>query len=417
MDDIVVGIDVGTSKICALVAKIRDEETLHIIGYGIQAARGFKKGGIIDLESASDSIARAVVEAEEMSNVKINSALVSLAGAHVSSVNSRGRIDIHGPRISENDIERVLDEARRVAVPKGREVIHVIQRGFSVDGEDGVQRPVGMHGTQLEVETHVITASSSAVGNLRTAIGSANMNVAQFVLNPLASAEVVLTEPERNMGAVVCDIGAGTTDLAIYVNGDVWHTMVLPFGGNNITQDIAHGLSLNFEAAEELKIKHGHAMEAEIGYDETIVVNSFGNERPVRVNRRDLAMIIEARVEEILDMALAEIKRSGYDGLLPAGMILTGGTARLSGIKKLADRVMRMPVRIGFPEPVEGMSEAMRSPAFSTGIGLINWAAALQGLSLPSSDTVGKSRPPKIQTDQNNKQLDQFKDFLKRLMP
>lgn len=416
MEDIVVGIDVGTSKICVLVAKIRDEETLHIIGYGIQPAHGFKTGTITDLDLASDSITRAVVEAEDMSNVKINSALVSLAGSHVSSVNSRGTIDISDQIVSEYDVEVVLDEARRVAVPKGREVIHVIQRGFTLDGQDGIQRPVGMHGKTLEVETHVITASSGAVNNLRKAIGSAKMDIAQFVLNPLASAEVVLSEPERNMGAVVCDIGAGTTDFAIYVNGDVWHTMVLPVGGNYITQDIAHGLRLSFETAEELKEKHGYAVESDINYDETIVVNSVGNQRPVRINRRDLAMIIESRVEEIFELAFKEIKRSGYDGLLPAGMIITGGTSKLGGIQKLAERILRMPVRVAAPEPVEGMSEAMRSPAFSTAIGLINWAAALQGLSLPSSETVGKQRPTQGLT-RKEKPGNNFRDFIERLLP
>jgi len=417
MDDIVVGIDVGTSKICALVARIRDGETLHIIGYGIQPARGLKKGGITDLNEASDAIARAVVEAEEMSNYKINSAVISLAGSHVSCINSRGAVKVRGSKVSEIDVERALDQAGQVAVPQERIKIHVIQRGFTIDGQDGIQNPIDMKGIRLEVETHVITALNTAVENLREAVHRANLDVAQFVLKPLASAEAVLTDSERSMGAVVCDIGAGTTDLAIYVNGDVWHTMVLPFGGNHITQDIAYGLRLSFEAAEELKIKHGHAVETEIGYEDSVVVKSFGDDRPVRIKRRDLAMIIEARVAEIFDMALSEIKRSGYDGLLPAGMVITGGTANLSGIQNLASRVLRMPVRIANPQPVEGMGRMLESPAFSTAIGLINWAAALQGLSL-SSNEVGRSlSQPKKTDDGKNNFKEKFEEFIKRLMP
>lgn len=417
MDDIVVGIDVGTSKICALVARIRDGETLHIIGYGIQPARGLKKGGITDLNAASEAIASAVLEAEEMSNYKINSAVISLAGSHVSCVNSRGAVKIRGPKVSEMDIERALEQAGQVAVPQDRIKIHVIQRGFTIDQQDGIQNPMDMKGTRLEVETHVITASSMAVENLREAANRANLDVAQFVLKPLASAEAVLTETERSMGAVVCDIGAGTTDLAIYVNGDVWHTMVLPYGGNHITQDISYGLRLSFESSEELKVKHGHAVESDLSYEDTVVVKSFGDERPVRIKRSDLAMIIEARVGEIFDLALSEIKRSGYDGLLPAGIVITGGTASLSGIQKLAERVLRMPVRVASPQPVEGMGKAMESPAFSTAIGLINWAAALQGLTLSTSESDRKPHLPKNPIENRSQVVQRFNDFLKRLMP
>lgn len=417
MDDIVVGIDIGTSKICALVARIRDGETLHIIGYGIQPSRGLKKGGITDLNASSDAIARAVVEAEEMSNYKINSAVISLAGSHVSCVNSRAAVKVRGPKVSEYDIERALDQAGQVAVPQDRVKIHVIQRSFTIDEQDGIQNPIDMKGTRLEVETHVITASNTAVENLREAVNRANIEVAQFVLKPLASAEAVLTDSERSMGAVVCDIGAGTTDLAIYVNGDVWHTMVLPFGGNHITQDIAYGLRLSFEAAEDLKIKYGHAIEHDMIYEDSVVVKSFGAEHPVRIKRSDLAMIIEARVAEIFDMALSEIKRSGYDGLLPAGMVITGGTANLSGIQNLASAVLRMPVRVANPQPVEGMGKVMESPAFSTAIGLINWAAALQGLSLSSSEVERKPRFPKVPSEGKSQLSDKFNAFVKRLMP
>lgn len=419
MEDIVVGIDVGTSKICTLVAKIENDDTLRVMGAGITASEGIRKGQIVDLDAASRAITKSVTAAEEESGVNINTALVNLAGGQVSSINSRGRATVANQRVSDADVERALDEARNVAVPSSREVIHIIQRGFSLDGQDGIQQPVGLHGQRLEVEAHVITAASATARNMRAAIGAAGVKVAQFVLNPLASAEVVLSENERTMGAVVCDIGAGTTDLAIYINGDVWHTMVLPLGGNNITQDIATGLGLPFHLAEDAKRQFGYAVESEIGYDEAFTVQAFGTDAPVKMNRRDLAMIIEYRVEEIFDLALLEIKRSGYDGLLPAGMILTGGSSLLPGIKQQAQKVLRMPVRLAQPDDLAGDMKRLRSPAFSTTIGLVNWAAALQGLSFPSAETVSKSKkqPEPRNPSAASEQLNTFKDFLKRLMP
>ncbi len=417
MDDIVVGIDVGTSKICTLVARIENDDTLRVLGIGIEPSEGIRKGQIVDLDGASRAITRSVTAAEDQSGVNSHTALLSLAGGQVSSVNSRGATGVSGQRVTDQDVDRALDAARNVAVPNSREVIHVIQRGFSLDGQDGIQQPVGMHGNRLEVEAHVITAAAATAKNLRTAIGAAGVDVAQFVLNPLASAEVVLSDSERNMGAVVCDIGAGTTDLAIYINGDVWHTMVLPLGGNNITQDIATGLRLPFNLAEDAKKQFGYAVESEIGYDEAFTVQAFGSDKPEKMNRRDLAMIIEARVEEIFDMALLEIKRSGYDGLLPAGMILTGGTSLLPGIKPQAQKVLRMPIRLAQPDDLAGDMSRLRSPAFATSIGLINWAAALQGLSFPSAETVSKTTRQKPSESASGDQLRTFKEFLKRLMP
>ena len=419
MDNIVVGIDVGTSKICTLVTQIENDDTLRVLGAGITASAGIRKGQIVDLEAASNAITASVEAAEEQSGVKISNALVNLSGGQVSSVNSRGRAQVSGQRVSEADVEHALDEARNVAVPSSREVIHIIQRGFSLDGQDGIQQPVGLHGQRLEVEAHVITAPAATARNMRAALGAAGVKVAQFVLNPLASAEVVLTEAERNQGAVVCDIGAGTTDLAIYINGDVWHTMVLPLGGNNITQDVATGLGLPFHLAEDAKRQFGYAVEAEIGYDEAFTVQAFGTDTPVKMNRRDLAMIIEYRVAEIFDMALSEIKRSGYDGLLGAGMILTGGSSMLPGIKQQAQKVMRMPVRLAMPDELAGDSSKLRSPAFATTIGLVNWAAALQGLSFPSAETVSKSKrkPERVDDGGGVDQMHTFKEFLKRLMP
>ena len=413
MDDIVVGIDVGTTKVCTLVARVEPDETLRIMGVGIEPSEGIRKGVIVDLTAASQAIARSIAQAEQTSGLKIESALVSLAGAHVSSVNSRGMVAVsgHNNTVDVSDVERTLEAARTVAIPSSREIIHVIQRGFSLDGQDGIHQPVGMHGYRLEVEAHVITAATATVENLRQAVGAAGVEVIQFVLNPLASAEVVLTDTERQMGAVVCDIGGGTTDLAIYVNGDVWHTMVLAVGGNHLTADIAHGMRLPVDKAEDAKKQHGHAIQAEVGMDESFTVQPFGEEQLVRISRRDMAHILEARVEEIFDLALQEIKRSGYDGLLPAGMVLTGGSSLLPGMRQLASKVLGMPVRNAQPEKLVGLADKLNSPAYSTSVGLIYWAAAMQSVNMDGARK--KSKPQK--GDGQNWNV--VKNLLKRLLP
>jgi cell division protein FtsA len=378
MEEIIVGIDVGTTKVCTLVGRVEDDKSIRILGVGIEPSEGIRKGVIVDLGAASQAITRSVKKAESTSGLEITSALVSIAGAHVSSVNSRGAAAVNGNVIEQYDIERALEQAQAVAIPYDREIIHVIQRGFSVDGQDGIRNPKGMHGYRLEVEAHIITASAATVENLRQCVGAAGVEIQQFVLNPLASAETVLTEQERQMGVAICDIGGGTTDLAIYVNGDVWHTMVLAVGGNHVTQDIAHGLRLPFAQAEDVKKQQGHAVRAEVGAEEYFSIRPFGEERPVQINRKELAEIIEARVEEIFALTLQEIKRSGYDGLLPAGMVLTGGASALPGIKRLASRVLNMPVRTAQPENLLGLVDRLNSPAYSTSVGLLRWLMSMQ---------------------------------------
>lgn len=384
MEEIVVGIDVGTTKVCTLVGRVEDDKSIRILGVGIEPSEGIKKGIIVDLAAASQAIMRSVEKAESTSGLEITSALVSMAGAHVASVNSRGAAAVNGNVIEQYDIAHALDQARSVAIPYDREIIHVIQRGFTVDGQDGIRNPKGMHGYRLEVEAHIITAAAATSDNLRQCVGAAGVDVQQFVLNPLASAEVVLTEQERQMGVAVCDIGGGTTDLAIYVNGDVWHTMVLAVGGNHITQDIAHGLRLSVPQAEDVKKQQGYAVRTGVGSEEYFAIRPFGEDRPVQINRQELAHIIEARVAEIFSLTLQEIKRSGYDGLLPAGMVLTGGTSALPGIKRVASEVLGMPVRTAQPENLLGLVDRLNSPAYSTGVGLLRWALSMHDQDLSS---------------------------------
>ncbi|NWF63035.1 MAG: cell division protein FtsA [Chloroflexi bacterium] len=413
MEEIVVGIDVGTTKICTLVGRVEDDKSIRILGVGIEPSEGIRKGIVVDLAAASRAIKRSVEKAESTSSLEITSALVSLAGAHVSSVNSRGASGIPGGIIDVHDLTRALEQAQAIAIPHDREIIHVIQRGISVDGQEGIKTPVGMHGYKLEVETHIITAASATVDNLRQCVGAAGVESQQFVLNPLASAEVVLTEQERQMGVAVCDIGGGTTDLAIYVDGDVWHTMVLAVGGNHITQDIAHGLRLSLSQAEEVKKQQGHAVRSDIGAEEYFLMRPFGEDKDVRINRQDLAMIIEARVEETFNLILQEIKRSGYDGLLPAGMVLTGGTSALPGISRIASEALGMPVRTGQPQNLKGLVDKLNSPMYSTSFGLLQWAISMHDHQVAASG--GKKR--RKARGENTTKFDALKDWLKRLLP
>lgn len=412
MDDssVVVGIDIGTTKICTLIARQEEGDKLRILGVGIEPSQGMRKGVVVDLRAATQAIARSIEKAERTSGLEINSALVSLAGANVSSVNSRGVVGISGGVIDQDDIARAIEAARAVAIPHNREIIHVIQRGYIVDGQDGIPSPIGMHGYRLEVETHIITAAAASVENLRQCVAEAGVEVLQFVLNPLASAEVVLNDTERQMGVVVCDIGGGTTDLAIYIDGNIWHTMVLSVGGNHVTSDIAHGLRLPFEQAEELKKQHGYAQVADVRPDEYFSVRPFGEEQSIQVSRADLTTIIEARMEEIFVMVLQEIKRSGYDGLLPAGVVLTGGSSALPGLRNLASRVLGLPVRIAQPENMLGMVDKLNSPAYSTSVGLTRWALLMNEY-LPA----GNSR--RSSSKGGGFDWENVKNFIKRLLP
>ena len=341
------------------------------------------------------------------------SALVSLAGANVSSVNSRGVVGVAGRVIDQDDVARAVESARAVAIPHNREIVHVIQRGFNVDGQDGIRMPIGMHGYRLEVETHIITASAASIENLRQCVVGTGIEVSQFVLNPLASAEVVLTETERQMGVVVCDVGGGTTDMAIYVDGDVWHTAVLAVGGNHITSDIAQVLRLPNSQAEDIKLQHGHANPEEIDERQYFNVRPFGEQEPAQIGHRQLVEIIHARVEEIFGMVVQEIKRSGYDGLLPAGMVLTGGTSSLPGIRTVASHVIGVPVRIAGPENLVGMTDRLELPAFSTSVGLLRWATLMSEVASPQ----GERRRSRTRAQSSSMDWENLKNWLKRLLP
>jgi len=371
MGELVVGIDVGTTKVCTIVGEVREED-IHVVGLGVEPSRGMQKGVVTDMNALTAAISSSVHKAERSSGYEIGRAFVSLAGSQVSSINSRGVVGISGTRpVGPDDVTRAIANARAIAIPHNREVLHVIPRTYSLDGNEGVRSPLGMHGFRLEVETHIITASTSTVQNLEKCVESTGVYVDRFILNPLASGDVILTNEEREAGVMVVDIGGGTTDLAMFIDGAVWHTAVIAVGGHHITNDTAAGLHLPFELAEAVKLEYGHADPKAVSPLEAFPIQPFGEELPSKVQRADLAHIINARVAEIFELIMQEAKRSGYDGLLKAGIVLTGGSSLLPGIKTVASEVLRMPVRVAQPENLTGMAEALKNPSYSTSVGLL----------------------------------------------
>jgi cell division protein FtsA len=389
----IVGIDVGTTKICTLVGEIYEDGQLRIIGVGVAPSRGLRKGVVVNVQEATEAITASVRKAERISGYEITSAYVGIGGGHISAINSRGVVGISRTArgISETDIERALDAARAIAIPHNREIIHTIPRGYLVDGQEGVKDPIGMQGIRLEVETHIVTGASTSVSNLVKCIRAAGVGIDDLILQPLASGEAVLKGPEREMGVVLADVGGGTTDIAIFIEGSIWHTVILGTGGEHLTRDVAVGLRTPFNTAEELKIQYGHAIAASLTTDELIEVTSFGNGARQSVSRLQLSEVIEARAEEILSLILREVKRSGYDGLLAAGLVMCGGTAELAGFKDLAQQVLGLPVRVGKPQDLQGLTDVLDSPAYATSVGLLLWGMRHQRVDKPEPR---RARPP-----------------------
>lgn len=370
----IAALDIGTTKTCALIAEVTDTGALRILGAGVAPSRGLRKGVVTDVKEASQSIVAAVEQAERVSGFKIESAYVGIAGAHIQSTNSRGVAAIHNGRgVTQDDIDRAMEAAEAIAVPHNREIIHSIPRGYTLDGQDGVKDPLGMIGFRLEVEAHIVTGAAASIQNLLKAVEGAGVKPIDLVLEPIASGEAVLTSAEKEMGVMLADIGGGTTDIAIFIDGSIWHTTVLPTGGIHITNDLAVGLRTPFAAAEEMKCRYGHADPELIPETEVIDVAAFGEEGRRSVSRREIAEIIRARVDEVCQLILTEVKRSGYDNLLPAGVVLCGGTAELNGMKAFAREALQMPVRLGAPRDLEGFTDRISSPAFATSVGLAAW--------------------------------------------
>ena len=371
-DHIVVGLDIGTTKICAIVAEVTEEGTVNVVGVGSSPSRGLRKGVVVNIESTVESIKKAVEEAELMAAVQINSVYTGIAGSHISGENSRGVVALKKQEVTRVDVQRAVDTARSVAVlPSDRRILHVLPREFMVDDQDGIREPLGMSGSRLEVDVHIITGAVTSAQNIIKSVNRAGLDVVDMVLQPLASSEAVLTPEERELGVAMVDLGGGTTDLAIFAEGSIRHTAVLPIGGQHLTTDLAIGLRTPQGEAERLKIRKGVAL-AELAKDDEMVEVPGVGDRPARTLCRKLvAEIIEPRVEEVFDLVRREIMRTGYEGILAAGVVITGGTSMLEGMLEAAERVLDLPVRRGVPNGVGGLREIVSNPMYATGVGLI----------------------------------------------
>ena len=369
-------IDVGTTKVCTVVGEVVPNQPLRILGVGIAAANGLNRGMVENLRDASEAVRASVEKAERSSGTRILSAHVGVAGPHISCLNNRGIVAItdRDRPISEDDVVRVLDGARVVSIPTNREIIHAVPRYYIVDGQDHVTDPVGMFGQRLDVETHIVTGLSTVLQNVTKCVESAGVRVESLILASLASAEAVLEEEERRQGVVLADIGGGTTDIALFVEGSVCHTAVLPVGGTHVTRDLVIGLRCPYQAAEDAKALYGHALPSAIDPEETVELDVFGAEGRKPVQRRRIAEIVQARVEEICEMVVQEVRRAVHDDILSAGLVLTGGTAGLAGMAELAEQVTGLPARIGAPRNLQGLVDTLCDPAYAASVGVLQWA-------------------------------------------
>jgi len=374
--EIHVSVDAGTHKVCALVGEVTENKQLRVIGVGISPNHGMKRGMVSNVDEVGMCVANALERAERVSGCEIQSATVSINGNHISSVNSRGVVAVARPdhEITASDVDRVIEAARAIAIPENREILHVIPRHFIVDGQEGVPDPVGMFGFRLEVDAHIVTISKTARQNLERSLAKAGIEVRDFVAAPLASAEAVVTQDDKDMGLIVADIGAGTTGIAVFVEGAPWHTTVLQVGGAQVTNDVTVGLRLPFQIADDLKVRYAHALASTVDRAEVLDVPGAPHENRT-VSRLRLCEITEDRIAELFALILNEVKRSGHDGLLPGGVVLTGGTAELPGIAELGREVLGLPVRVGIPQGFGGLTDSLAGPAYATSVGLLQWAA------------------------------------------
>jgi len=371
-------IDVGTTKVCTTIADVTSDGGIRVVGVGVTPSHGLHKGLVVNINEAGESIRESVRKAQQASATKIESAYVGVTGRHVSSLNNRGVVAItrNDRLVRPDDLRRVLECARSIKVPNDRKLLHVIPRGYAVDGQVGVKNPVGMHGFRLDVETHIITAATTSVQNLVKCIRGIGIDIDDLVLEPLASGEAVLTEDEKQVGVILADIGGGTTDIAVFKEGSIWHTSILPVAGYQLTRDVAIGLGLPFDVAEEMKKRYGSVMPV---YESKVETNPAISQDGHGVSYQDLCDIIRARMEEIMRLILLEMPRADYETLVPAGLVITGGSANLSGIEALGRDVLRLPVRVGVPTNMYGITDSLRDPAYATSVGLLLWGVKNEG--------------------------------------
>ncbi len=374
-DNVLIGLDLGTTKVCAIVGQVKDGGQVDIIGIGISPSHGLKKGVVVNIDSTVESIKKAVQEAELMAGVEINSVFVGISGGHIRGINSRGVAAIKNREVGPADVARAIDGARAVNFPSDQQILHVLPQEFIIDDQDGIKDPLGMSGIRLDVKVHIITGAVTAIQNIVKSCSRAGLHVSDFVLQPLASSRAVLTDEEQNLGVVVVDIGGGTTDLAFFLEGSMWHTEVLPIGGNHLTNDIAIGLRTPASEAEKIKIKYGCALSSLVKHEETLDVPSVGGRPPRLLSRQILCEIIEPRVEELFGMVQQRLKKTGFEDMFASGVVLTGGTALMEGVQDAAERYLGLPIRKGSPRNIGGLMDVVNSPIYATGVGLVIYGA------------------------------------------
>ena len=367
----IVGLDIGTSKVVAIVGEITPDGGIEVDGIGSHPSKGMKKGVVVNIESTVASIQRAVEEAELMAGCQIHSVYVGIAGSHIRSLNSHGIVAIKDREVFAADLDRVIDAAQAVAIPADQKVLHILPQEYVIDNQEGIKEPLGMSGVRLEAKVHLVTCAVNAAQNIEKCIRRCGLDVEDIILEQLASSYSVLTEDERELGVCLVDIGGGTSDIAIFTEGSIRHTGVIPIAGDQVTNDIAMALRTPTQHAEEIKIKYACALTQLAGADETIKVPSVGERPPRDLSRQALAEVVEPRYDELFTLVQAELRRSGYEDMVPAGIVLTGGTAKMEGVVELAEEIFHMPVRVGYPQAVQGLNDIVRNPIYATGVGLL----------------------------------------------
>ncbi|MEX0901007.1 MAG: cell division protein FtsA [Gammaproteobacteria bacterium] len=373
--NLIVGLDIGTSKVVAIVGEIGADGTMEIIGIGSHPSRGLRKGVVVNIESTVESIQRAVEEAELMAGCQVHAVFTGIAGSHVRSLNSHGIVAIRDKEVTAGDVDRVIDAARAVAIPADQKILHILPQEFIIDNQDGIKEPIGMSGVRLEAKVHIVTGALSAAQNIIKCVRRCGLEVDDIILEQIASSYSVLTEDEKGLGVCLVDIGGGTTDMAVFTDGSIRHTAVIPIAGDQVTNDIAVALRTPTQYAEEIKVKYACALPQLASSDETIEVPSVGDRPSRRLARQTLAEVVEPRYEELFTLVQAELRRSGFEDLCAAGIVLTGGSSKMEGAIELAEEVFHMPVRLGVPQYVTGLSDVVRNPIHATGVGLLLFGA------------------------------------------
>ena len=369
--NLIVGLDIGTSKVVAIVGEVATDGQVEIVGLGSHPSRGLKKGVVVNIESTVQSIQRAVEEAELMAGCQINSVYAGIAGSHIKSINSHGIVAIKDREVSEQDLDRVIDAARAVAIPADQRVLHILPQEFVIDDQEGIREPIGMSGVRLEAKVHLVTGAVGAAQNIIKCVRRCGLDVDDIILEQLASSYSVLTDDEKELGVCLVDIGGGTTDIAVFTDGAIRHTAVIPIAGDQVTNDIAVALRTPTQYAEEIKIKYACALRQLANPEESIEVPSVGDRPPRKLSRQTLAEVVEPRYDELLSLVQAELRKSGFEDIIAAGIVLTGGSSKMEGVVDLAEEIFHMPVRLGTPQFVSGLSDVVNNPIFATGVGLL----------------------------------------------